>query len=653
MPDNFTPKYPSHLDPVVSAPPALNDELQQLYDLAPCGYHSLDRHGIFCRINQTELQMLGYTWPEIVGKVRFADILTPESQLKFSLIFPTFQEQGCVKDLEFELVRKDGSIFPVSLSATAIYDDDGKYLMSRSVAIDISDRKRAEQIIHEQADLLNIAPDAIFVHSLTHQILFWNKGAEQLYGCAATQAIGQDARQFIHVDDLDQFELAMAIVLHKGTWQGEITKVNKQGKSLTVSSRRSLLRDGAGNPKSILIVETDITEKKQLEAQFFRTQRLESLGILASGIAHDLNNILTPILGIVEILPLQFPNLDARTRNLLMILSDSTHRGAELVKQILSFTRGVEGKPSCIQVHHIIKEIHRIVQQTFPKNIEIVCDYSKNLWTIEADSTLIHQVLMNLCINARDAMPNGGMLTISTENLTISQSERYAIDENYPNTSLDIRAEDYIAISVTDTGTGISPELIERIFDPFFTTKEIENGTGLGLSTVMGIVKSHRGLIDVDSKVGKGTTFKVSLPATNTPQTQSQSMLNLEIGSNELILVVDDETSIRSITSTTLESYNYRVLTACDGIEAISIYAEQKNEIDVVLLDLIMPSLDSVTIARTLHRLNPHVRIIAMSGLATNEQMTKTLQAHGVQTFISKPFTAEYLLQMLSKVCSQ
>ena len=653
MPDNFTPKYPSHLDQVVSAPPALNDELQQLYDLAPCGYHSLDRHGIFCRINQTELQMLGYTWPEIVGKVRFADILTPESQLKFSLIFPTFQEQGCVKDLEFELVRKDGSIFPVSLSATAIYDDDGKYLMSRSVAIDISDRKRAEQIIHEQADLLNIAPDAIFVHSLTHQILFWNKGAEQLYGCAATQAIGQDARQFIHVDDLDQFELAMAIVLHKGTWQGEITKVNKQGKSLTVSSRRSLLRDGAGNPKSILIVETDITEKKQLEAQFFRTQRLESLGILASGIAHDLNNILTPILGIVEILPLQFPNLDARTRNLLMILSDSTHRGAELVKQILSFTRGVEGKPSCIQVHHIIKEIHRIVQQTFPKNIEIVCDYSKNLWTIEADSTLIHQVLMNLCINARDAMPNGGMLTISTENLTISQSERYAIDENYPNTSLDIRAEDYIAISVTDTGTGISPELIERIFDPFFTTKEIENGTGLGLSTVVGIVKSHRGLIDVDSKVGKGTTFKVSLPATNTPQTQSQSMLNLEIGSNELILVVDDETSIRSITSTTLESYNYRVLTACDGIEAISIYAEQKNEIDVVLLDLMMPSLDSVTIARTLHRLNPHVRIIAMSGLATNEQMTKTLQAHGVQTFISKPFTAEYLLQMLSKVCSQ
>jgi two-component system, cell cycle sensor histidine kinase and response regulator CckA len=267
------------------------------------------------------------------------------------------------------------------------------------------------------------------------------------------------------------------------------------------------------------------------------------------------------------------------------------------------------------------------------------------LWPIEADSTQIHQLLMNLCINARDAMPNGGILTIGTENLTI--------DKNYANSHLDARPSNYIAISVTDTGMGIAPELIERIFEPFFTTKELAEGTGLGLSTVMKIIKNHGGFIHVDSQIGKGTCFKIYLPSTNIDLTQSSSISNLEMGSNQLVLIVDDEASIRAVASNTLETYNYRVLTAGDGIEAIALYAERKNDIDVVLIDMMMPSVDSLTAVRIIHKLNPHVRIIAMSGLITNELMTQTLPDSGVMAFLPKPFTVEHLLKTLSKVCSQ
>jgi PAS domain S-box-containing protein len=781
MPNKLTPDNRHKLDLVDPSLQFQNEEFQKKHDFAPCGYHSLDRYGVYSNINQTELTMLGYEREEVVGKIRFSDLLTPESKLKFCDSFPKFQKQGVIEDVKLDMVRKDGSVCPVSLSATIVSDDEQNYWMSQSAVVDMSERergeagreeialtlqnnqylteqilnaipdrlsiyslderrviytnyslgellgyptaatermgdrivdilhhpdephpsdsiiglqdgeikefeyrmrhfngewrwhylrsknfahhpdgsvsqvltivrdmterKRSEQIMHAQAGLLDIAPDAIFVYDLNYQIVFWNKGAARLYGWQAADAIGRDARQFDSPDSLAKLADVMEIVLTTGKWEGELTKVTATGQPLNVISRRSLVRDATGNANSILTVDTDITEKKQLESQFLSAQRLESLGTLASGIAHDLNNIFTPILGIAEVLPLQFPNLDGRTQKLLKILSDSTRRGVDLVTQILSFAQGAEGRNTAIQVHNVIAEIQQIVRQTFPKNIETIFKYADSLATIEADSTLIHQVLMNLCVNARDAMPNGGILTVSTENLKI--------DDNSAKIHVDARPGDYIAVSITDTGIGIPPELIDRIFDPFFTTKDIGKGTGLGLSTVMKIIKSHGGFIKVDSEVGKGTCFKIYLPSTDTYEIQPRPIAKLESGSNELILIVDDETSIRSITGTTLETYNYRILTAGDGIEAIATYAERKNDIDVILLDLMMPSLDILTTVRTIYKLNPHVRIIAMSGLVANEQLTKTLQECGVMAFLQKPFTVENLLGTLSQVCSQ
>jgi two-component system, cell cycle sensor histidine kinase and response regulator CckA len=405
-----------------------------------------------------------------------------------------------------------------------------------------------------------------------------------------------------------------------------------------------LFYPGESLPYAVITSFTDITEKKQLEAQFLHAQRLESLGTLAGGIAHDLNNILTPILGVVQLLPLKLPNLDPRTQNLINLLETSAQRGVDLVKQILSFTRGIEGKPNLVKVQHLIAEIRQIIQQTFPKSIELSIDLPQDLWTISVDGTQLHQVFMNFCINARDAMPQGGILSISAEN--------FWADENYARMNLDARVGPYVAITFTDTGTGIAPEILDRVFDPFFTTKKIGEGTGLGLATVMGILKNHRGFLKVESEVGKGTRFQIYLPAAESVEIQPEVAIAPLGGQGELILVVDDERSIQEIVQVSLEQYNYRVITASDGIEAIAEYAKRKDEIRAILLDMMMPSLDSVSTILTLQQLNPNVKIIAVSGLATNEAIAKATST-SVKCFLAKPFTAQEILHALQTVLQE
>jgi two-component system, cell cycle sensor histidine kinase and response regulator CckA len=386
----------------------------------------------------------------------------------------------------------------------------------------------------------------------------------------------------------------------------------------------------------------DITEKKQLEAQLLRAQRLESLGTLASGIAHDFNNILTPILAASQLLPLKLPDLDERTRGLLKLIEDSTKRGADLIKQILAFARGVEGKRIPLQVRHVLMEVMHVARQTFPKNIEIDTQVSaKDLWAVSADATQLHQVFMNLCVNARDAMPNGGTLSLFVENRHI--------DAAYARMNLEARVGPYIAITVADTGTGIPEELLERIFDPFFTTKEPGKGTGLGLSTVLGIVKNHGGFIQVDSEVEKGTCFTVYLPAIEDIGSTNREDSHLLTGEQELILIVDDEPFIQQVVQTVLEAHNYRTLTASDGIEAIAVYAEHKDEISAVLMDIMMPSMDGLTALRTLQKLNPQLKAIASSGLVANNQISEGANL-GIKAFLAKPYTAQELLGTLRQI---
>ena len=510
-------------------------------------------------------------------------------------------------------------------------------LLERSIRYAL-ERKKAQQTIQAQAALLDVATDGIFVQDLTNTILFWNQAAAKLYGWEPAQAIGKKTSE-LWQDKQIPLQTALSTVCKNGAWQGELQQKTKDDQDIIVESRWTLVSKFEHKSPSILVVNTDITQKKILEGQLLRSQRLESIGTLASGIAHDLNNVFAPILMTAQLLE---SNLDSeRTKKLIPILINSAKRGANLVKQVLAFTSGVECDRILLRIGDLIAEIQQIVYETFPKSIRVTSQVPENLWLVLGDSTQLHQVLMNLCVNARDAMVDGGNLSISAGN--------FVVDDNYAKMHLDAKTGAYVVISVTDTGMGINSRIIDRIFEPFFTTKETGKGTGLGLSTVLGIVKSHGGFINVDSEVSKGSQFQVYLPAQEIPNSAERPNVKLADGGGEVILVVDDEDSIRDITKTSLESHNYKTLTACDGVEAIAIYAEHQEQISVVLTDMVMPTMDGITTIRTLKKINPDVKIIAVSGLASGDKLN-LINKMGVQAFLPKPYTANELLQTIGTV---
>ncbi len=506
---------------------------------------------------------------------------------------------------------------------------------------DITARKRAEQQIRERSTLLDATTDAIILRDLSNNILLWNQSAEKLYGWQSQEAIGKNAENILYVSRVQQYQEIYNIVLEKGSWHGELLKHNKAGKELLVESRWTLVLDECLQPKSILSVDTDITQKKQLETQFLRAQRMESIGTLASGIAHDLNNVLSPILMSAHLLKSKCD--DERSLQMLKIIENNAKRGADLVKQVLSFARGMEGNRTTIQLRVLIAEIQQIIEQTFPKSITLDTQIEANLFPVSGDNTQLHQVLINLCLNARDAMPDDGILKISANNVLI--------DEHYASMNLDAQVGAYVLVKITDTGIGIPPELLDRIFEPFFTTKDFGKGTGLGLSTVIGIIKGHGGFIRVSSSIGN-TEFKVYLPAVVAEVPLQIEESQIPPGNGELILVVDDEPAIRQITQTTLENHNYQVITANDGIEAIAIYAQYKNKIKAAIIDMMMPNMDGSTTINTLHRMNPLLPIIAVSGLASSEQIPLNKNPK-LSAFLPKPYTAHELFKTLHQLASR
>ena len=401
--------------------------------------------------------------------------------------------------------------------------------------------------------------------------------------------------------------------------------------------KSTLLYDDQGSPDRLLGIHMDITDKKQMEAQFLRSQRLESLGTLASGIAHDLNNILTPILLVVQLLPLKLGNLDPWVDNKLKILETSAQRGADMVKQILTFARGLEGKRVALQVNHLLRDIRKLVQQTLPKSIDISVDVPVDLWAVSGDATQLHQVFMNLCVNARDAMPDGGVLQIIAHNLTFDAASA----SPYPQA----RPGPYVVVMVTDTGTGMTPAVLNRIFDPFFTTKEPGKGTGLGLSAVLGIVESHGGFVDVHSDVNQGSQFSIYLPAIPSPAPTDPLPSDPLDGHQAAILVVDDEPTICDVIQSMLEVHNYQVILAHDAPSALALLAEHQTHIAAIIIDMMMPTLDGLAALPLLRRISPDMPIIAMSGLNLAE--TATAAPYGFQGFLPKPFTHQDLLQQL------
>ncbi len=594
--------------------------------------------GCWTYVNPKIEAILGYLAEEMVGRP-VANFIAPKDR---SLVQQNINKRltGAVASLRYQLqmMHKSGALLDVEVHGS--YTEYNGHPGIMGVMLDITERKRTEGQIREQATLLDKALNAIMLRDLSGVIRYWNEGAQRLYGWSSQEAIGQLADTLLFRKEFPGAYEAPRQAVEQGEWNGEFKHTTKAGVEVIIESHWTLICDDSGEPKSILVVNHDVTEKRKIDAQVRRTQRMDSIGALAGGIAHDLNNVLSPILMALTLLKEQ--NQTESGQKLLDILDTSCRRGAEMVKQILLFARGAEGERRVIRLQQLLGDLVKVLKQMFPKTIKVEIRSPNDLWAVMGDTTQLHQVFMNLCVNARDAMPNGGLIRIEASNTMLDELAVRMYGEG--------SAGSYVLITVSDTGTGIPPEIMEKIFEPFFTTKEVGKGTGLGLSTVLGIIKGQGGFVKVYSENGRGTSFRVYLPAVDSAETQRPvQFIEVPQGHGENILLVDDEMAIREITKAALEQNGYVVYAAADGAEAVALYAQRQNEINVVITDMTMPVMDGSSTIRVLQRINPEVKVIAVSGLMVDLKSAQVEETRNVQ-FLAKPFDIEKLLITLNQM---
>jgi two-component system cell cycle sensor histidine kinase/response regulator CckA len=473
------------------------------------------------------------------------------------------------------------------------------------------------------------------VQNLDSKIKFWNVAASRIYGWTREEIIGSLARDVLFVDPAP-FDRVLEATLRDGHWSGELYNLTKSGAEITVDSHWTLMRDHEGRPESIFSVHRDVTERRRSEQRDLRAQRMESLGTLASGIAHDLNNVLTPIMMAVQLLG---PGeADPRRREILQSTELAVKRGADMIRQVLSFASGATIRQAPVDLKEAIGELKAITDQNLPKNVSATFTVDADLWQTSGDVTQLLQVLMNLVTNAEDAMPTGGTLDVRALNLTLT--------DDYSSVSHIAAAGEYAMVEVRDSGAGIARSVLDKIFEPFFTTKPTGKGTGLGLSTSLSIIRGHGGYMQAYSELGHGTVMRLHLPATGKrgdTANVDDPVEQLPRGAGELILVVDDEAAIRTLTCRTLDTYGYATAVASNGAEAIKYVDSEKSGVALVLTDMAMPVMDGATAARYLHQHHRGVPVIATSGLTTNGVEAQT-RSSGIHAFLAKPYTTAELL---------
>lgn len=564
-------------------------------------------------------------------------------------IHHVIESRGVSWSDEYRFCRRDGSYADILDRGYIIHGPDGQAVRMIGAMIDISEQKRTEQALRMSEERFrqlaeNITEVFWVTDILKQRVIYVSPAYARVWGrtCESLYSSSQSWEDSIYPEDRARVKEAVRDKQLRGDYDETYRIQRPDGRVRWIRDRAYPVRTSSGEFYRIVGIAEDITERKIMEAQLLQSQRMETVGQLAGGVAHDINNILAPIMMSVSLLRMGME--PAEVDRTLNMIEASAQRGSEVVKQLLLFGRGLEGNRSCVQFSKLIEEIAKIVRKSFLKNIILTVDVPPDAWPVLGDPTQLHQVLLNLCVNARDAMPEGGSLSLKVKNLTLDANDAVIDTEARPGL--------YVLLSVSDSGMGMSKEVLSRIFDPFFTTKAIGQGTGLGLSTVLGIVKSHRGFIKVRSQVGQGSIFDIYFPASpGSVQFDADPLpVELPLGENQMILVVDDEAYIRETVSQTLLRNGYRVELAENGTEALVVYSRHRDEIKVVVSDLDMPSMDGARLLQVLRAENPQLKIIVSSGISGNS-MSKTrigeLAALGITTFLAKPYTAEKILSVL------
>ena len=596
-------------------------------------------------------RMRGFTAAEVLAEP-VLESLSPESAALVQATLPgriaAFEAgdpAAVTQTHELKQSRRGGGWVWVETVTTLLRNPRGA-LQVIGVSRNINERRSAEAELRESEgrfrELAETINEVFWITDPQKRQVFyvspayervWGSTSESLYLSPSTWA------EAIHSEDRARLENEAAARPATGEYQETYRIVRPDGQVRWIQDRAFPVRDAIGRVLRLVGVAEDITEKQKFETQFLRAQRLEAVGALAGGVAHDLNNILTPMLMATGMLKSETP--DARNLELLTMIERSALRGADIIRQLLTFSRGIEGERIPLQPRHLLKEMVAIARETFPREIAVREDIGTDLWPILANATQVHQVLMNLCVNARDAMPTGGDLMIGARN--------HHLDHGDPQLEAKSKPGDYVVVTVTDTGQGMAPETIARIFEPFFTTKEVGKGTGLGLSTVMGIVRSHGGQVSVYSELGHGSQFRVYFPASpGVDSAPAVPAVAPKPGHGELILVVDDESTIRDATRRLLEKHGYRVLTAGDGKEALSLVLQHRESVRLVLTDVMMPVMGGAALARALQTLDQAIRIVATSGL-DQEDKRQELLTLGVSEVLPKPASMDDLLAAVGR----
>ena len=572
--------------------------------------------------------------------------LHPDDRERAQASIPETMTQGLSRT-EYRMRHKDGSQRWIEDNRRLVRDPTGNPVELVGVWSDVTERKRAQDELHESERqfremLDNLELVAVMVDG-DARVTYCNDYFLRLTGWRREEVIGAIwFERFVPPERVDEARERFTVLLADGQDLRHSTHelLTRSGQRRLLQWNNSLMYSASGEVMGTASIAEDITDRVRLEKQLLRAQRLESIGTLAGGIAHDLNNILLPILMGVTLLKRFDPN--ETSMKAIDNIERSVRRGSELVKQVLLFARGSETSRESVQLADVVHEVEAIVASTFPKDISFEVTLAKDLAPVTGDVTQLTQVLLNLCVNARDAMPRGGQISISAATADITD----------PDALLHGGAKGrYVVIKVADTGEGMSKEIIERIFDPFFTTKEVGKGTGLGLSTAQGIVSSHGGFLSVASEPGEGSTFTLHLPAR--PAQAAAIVVHEDTGpphgNGELILVVDDDASVLSITKQTLEVFGYEVLTAEDGAQAIGIFSHRSADIALVLTDMAMPIIDGAALIAALNRMVPNIPVIATTGNPSAASMSKITKT-GVTHILTKPYTAEQLLRTIAEV---
>ena len=624
---------------------ASESRFRSVWEHSKDGMRLTDKKGIMIEVNEAFCKLVQIPREQLVGHVFSTIYSRGGKDDDISLYYQRFSTGAIVPNLQTSVTLWNGAVRELELSNSFI-DNEERGTMILSIFRDVTDRNRAERESSLLAHTLRSAKDCISVTDLDNKILFVNEAFETTYGYSERDLVGQNISIVWSPDESAASHAQVYPATLKDGWHGELINRRKNGARFPVEVWTSVVKDEQETPIALVGVARDISERKKIEDQIRQVQKMESIGTLAGGIAHDFNNILGIILGHATMLE-RGDQDPARLKHRTEAIATAVQRGADLVKQILMFARKTMVKLEPVNVNETITDLSNMFSDTFPKTIDITLDLDGALPVIMIDPTQLHQALLNLCINARDAM---------TENMTTDLVSGFLKIRTFQVSGDEVRerfqagsAERYVCIQVSDTGSGIDDVTRQKIFEPFFTTKAIGKGTGLGLSVVYGIVKTHLGHIDVKSEPGHGTTFSLYFPATlehARASFASPSDLALVRGGTETILLVEDEQELLTVMQAELGRKGYKVLTASDGVEAVKIYTQSAERIALVLSDVGLPKLDGAGLFTTLRQFDPNIRFILASGYLDASLKSSLLEA-GAKGFIQKPYDPKEVLERI------